>query len=96
MGDNGEPKTPEQERLERYQKDPESFTENSELVVGVRRGEKGLSYLLQGNEQELNLCFSELTRKIMNVLNLIEATKQQNANKIIKPHSVLDFVRRRK
>ena len=55
--DNGKPepqaeKTPEQlasERLARYQANPESFVENSELVIGVKKTPQGLAYILGAN-----------------------------------------------
>ena len=91
-------KTEEQlasERFARYQKDPNSFTEVSELVIGVKRSPKGLMYVIQGGELELNLCLSELTRRILNVLNLIEYSKQDK--KIIPAKgSMFNFARGRK
>jgi len=101
-GDNGkkEIRTPEQiasDRLKRYQENPDKFTEDSQVVVCVRRSARGQEYLIQGSEQELNLAWCELNRRIMNVLNMIEIQKQEQQNKIIPAKgSMFDFARRRK
>jgi len=55
MDDNHKPeaeKTAEQlasERFARYQANPESFTENSDLVIGVKKLSGGLAYILGAN-----------------------------------------------
>ena len=101
LGDNGkkEIKTPEQlasERFKRYQENPNKFTEDCQVVVCVRRTARGQEYLIQGSEQELNLAWCELNRRIINVLNTIEIQKQEGSKIIPAKGGLLNFARNRR
>ena len=88
-----------QERLKRYQDNPQSFTEEHEIVVCVKRNPKGLMYMIDGKlPQELNIAWAELNRKIINILNSIEIYRAQEEKSKIIPakHGILDFGRRHK
>jgi len=98
MSDNGKIKTSEElaaERLKRYQDNPDSFTENVEIVVAVKRAPDGLMYKISGTAKELELCGINLLRKIMHALDNLEASA--NMHKVVPAkHGIIDFMRRRK
>ncbi len=93
-GDNGKVKTPEQERLERYQKDPNSFVERSELILAVKRSPEGVQYFI-GNTtaHELKVIKYGIDLRIDSVIgSMIMASK----SKIIQPHGIMNFARGKK
>jgi hypothetical protein len=99
-GDNGklEPeKTPEQlaqERLERYTKDPTSFTEHSELAFAVKRTSKGMAFLMGAMSlNELKVMKYDIDMQIDNAIYSIIA--EQKSKVIPAKGSMLHFARRR-
>ena len=110
MSDNGKDiekeivKTPEQlaqERLERYQKDPDSFTENFDLVVATKRSPLGLLTLInQASRVELELSWARLNHGIHNAITSIEMAeymkKKEVGLHIPEKHRILRFARGRK
>jgi hypothetical protein len=99
MGDNGElqPKTNEElikERLERYQKGPELFIEQSEVIVCVKRTPKGNMIMVNGTAIELKIAYTDITRALLKTIDEIEIA---NKNQIIQPkHGIVDFIRRKR
>lgn len=109
-GDNGDKLTPEpqapikttkqlaQERLERYQKNPEKFVEFSEIVVCVKRSTQGLGVYINGDKHELQIAWAELNESIMGILRAmkLEAAMKQEAakNMIQKPGAMMNFARK--
>ena len=104
MSDNGElkpeaEKTPEQlasERLARYQANPETFTENTDIVACVMRSPKGPMIMIKGSQVELECAWAQLNLKIMNALRGIELKQaaMMEASKIQKPGAMPSFARR--
>lgn len=101
-GDNGQDKpiderTPEvlaTERLLRYQANPESFTENTDLVLGVKKTANGLAYILGNNTPNgLKILKWDVDAQIdAAIYNIIAASK----SKIVPvKHGIMDFVRRK-
>ena len=100
--ENKEPKTPEQlkeERLKRYQENPDSFVEYSEVIIAVLRKDKGMQPIFgKTNLYEITQAVSELQFRLFKMrldmeLQLAELKEQ---NKIVKPkHGILDFARRK-
>ena len=109
MGDNGDikgidkskpEKTQEQlaqERLERYQKDPTSFTEITDIVASVIKKNGELCYLLGNNPIDLERAWAMLNRYIPGKLNYIERKVAEiQKTKLHIPHGIMNFVRRSK
>ena len=112
MGDNGkeeqkpQEKTEEQlkqERLERYQKNPEMFFEAAEIILAALNNpkEKFSPSILVGkcSRAELDVAQVELNHRINLIRNRmdIEAQmKMQAAKELITPtHGIRNFMRRR-
>jgi hypothetical protein len=108
--DNSVPveKKPEQEaaeRLERYQKNPDTFIEIDEIVFASVRNPKsrlGISIFIgNARRMEIDVSWAEMNHAInKSLLNMdIEgAMKQQSAATLVKPmsHGVLNFARGRR
>ena len=116
MGDNGkinseENKQPEKteeqlmaERLERYQKDPKSFIEISEIILCCIRNPKsqlGVSVFVgRCKRSELDIANVELnhiTNKQRMQMDIAGEMKQQIANGLIKTprqHGMMNFARK--
>ncbi len=82
-GKQPEPKTKEQiaaERLERYNKDPDSFIEKSELVIGAKKSPKGLLAFVAKTDSD-NIIFAQgkLNRYIHNMLHYAEIQAAMDA-----------------
>jgi hypothetical protein len=97
-------KTPEQlaqERLERYQKNPDSFVEISELVVATIKTPKGMSIYISNHclKSDIALSMMELNHGISKMLLRREVEsdmKRQAAQGLIKPaRGIIDFARRK-
>lgn len=88
------------ERFERYQKDPDSFTENKDLVVAIRRSPKGLMTLINNATRvELELSWARLNHGIHNTITSIEMQdymRKEAEKKIAIPKGgIMDFARRK-
>jgi hypothetical protein len=89
------------ERLARYTAEPESFTENTDLIVAIKRSPKGMQTLINNATRvELELSWARLNHGIMNAITSIEMQeymKKQSEQKVLTPkHGMMDFARRRK
>jgi hypothetical protein len=110
--ENAQPeKTPEQtaqERLERYQKDPLSFVEMSDVILAAVRNPKsqiGISVAIgQCKRSELDVSWAEMQHiitKFMIRMDVEADMKRQAAEQIIKPggdngkHRIMDFMRKK-
>ena len=102
QGDDG--KLPDAEleskRTERFQKDPYSFIEISELICGVMRSPEaslGISIFIgNAKRSELDISLSELTLRIQDVLRRMALEAEMKKGSIQKPHSIFDFARKKK
>lgn len=90
-GDNGklEEKTQEQlkqERIDRFTKDPDSFTENTDLIVAMRRSPSGMMTLINNATRiELELSWARLSHGIHNAITSIEMQEYIKKNTIVTP-----------
>lgn len=112
MGDDGKLEKPEQktdeqlekERLERYQKNPYSFVEISDIILCViRNPESGIgmaTFLGNCKRTELDIGISELNhlvqKKLLNWDMELQMKKQTSGLITPNKHGILDFMRRRK
>jgi hypothetical protein len=102
MGDNGAVKNPEElakERLLRYQADPQSFVEVSEIIAcAVKTPGIGLGvaiYIGNCKRSELDITWAELNTSMLEKLVQFRAEgAADNKPKILPgPHGVMDFIR---
>ena len=71
------------ERKARYDKDPDSFVEMSEIIVVIKRVNGGVAhYIGQAKRSELNIAKSELQYQIDQALLYIDSQH----NKVITPN----------
>jgi hypothetical protein len=92
-------KTAEQiasERFARYQKNPESFTEHTDIIACFVRSPRGPMIMIKGSQVELECAWAQLNLKIMNALRGIEIKQAEmaKASTIQKPGSMPNFARR--
>jgi molybdopterin synthase catalytic subunit len=106
MGDNGklekeEPKSEaqlEKERLERYQKNPYSFVEMSDIVLCAIRNEAGGVAIYIGNVRrtEIGIALTELNHSVFKKLISMDVQQQIQNKDIILPSKggLLNFARK--
>lgn len=84
-----------QERLERYQKDPHSFVELSEIIVCViRSDDAGPMAYIKGNKVELQIAYAELNQRIMQTISKMEMeAAMKNKGLLHKPGGFLSGLR---
>jgi len=86
-GGKEEEKTPEQElegKKRRFEEDPNSFVELSEIIVATKRSKGGIELFVNrfSKRNELSYSLGELTAEIVNVMTFlkVQAMKEQKVH----------------
>lgn len=84
----GEAKRKEISRQELWEKEPEKFHHESELILAVKRTENGLATLVSGERSEMEQALTRIQFEVFRVLAMI-AKLTQDAQKggIITPNN---------